>query len=84
MRQIENRQDALTYIHRALRYSGIEDNQTFDAKQLPQILEKYDEDCDPLDQEDVDYIMELLISALMYRHGVQKLLAEAEEIVRNN
>lgn len=71
-RRIRNDQDAMNYIRRALRYCGVSRYEVFDIKDLPKMLEAYDE-LETLESEDVDYITELIIN----NYDKMKLFATA-------
>lgn len=60
-RKINNDRDALEYIQKALINAGIEDFDTFELMQLPEILEAYDE-IEPLEGDDVNYIIAMIMN----------------------
>jgi hypothetical protein len=63
-RKINSVDDALAYIKKALAYADIEEFDTFPVHELPKILEKYDEEVEPLGPADVRFITQMLIDGL--------------------
>jgi hypothetical protein len=60
MRQITSNSDALEYIRCALKFSGHGEFDSINIMDLPNILEKFDEEWE-LEQADADYIMSMIM-----------------------
>lgn len=62
-RKIQNNQDALNYIKKAMSFADIEEFETVEVLELPDILEAYDE-IEPLEQDDCNFIISMIMMAV--------------------